>query len=401
MEALIYSQKIIAGKAAKIEAQFPIKLREYTVPEIEYWVDRLGRLIHPDSTENNPKLVRSLSEEEQLFVTNEVFMCKISYPYWAPRYAFIKYDKGGVARLRLAESQEMLLSVLASLEEAGKPAKILNLKARQIYSSTFSETVLTHKAMNIPGITSIVASDEPDKSEFLFNMMERIYDNLPFYLKPHKKFRVKGSQLYFDDMDSLIDVDSGNKRVGGIGQGMTVHAGHLSELATWDNTDQITADLIPAIISGESINTFFIMESTANGKWGFLYEAWLAAKQKKFYDFVPVFIPWWIMKEKYANEPEIGWGPSDRVLKLALQIKSTKGVELTRKQMFWWDKYYASYKERDKLNEFFAEYASDDQEAFQLAGKTVFPTERLNDMLREAKTRVPGVYELQEKMVRK
>lgn len=735
----MYSTKIIAAKAAQLEAAFPLKLKEYSVEEIEYWVDRLKQLIHPDSTENKPRLVRDLHEDEQNFIANEIAMTKISYPYWAPRYAFIKYDKGGVRRLRFAESQEMLLSVLATLEESGKPAKILNLKARQVFSSTFSETVITHKVMNTAGITSVVASDEPNKSEFMFNMMERIYDNLPFYLKPHKKFRVKGSQLYFDKLDSLIDVDSGNKKVGGIGQGMaqpldslivtptgfvkfgeldindeiigvdgkphlvtniypqglldtyrvtfsdstsaeccedhlwrvlsakdrnrkrngkvlplkeisknlhgkrgqanyfipisktvefkevnlpfdaylmgvllgdgglttkscvkftagteelvgrvkevlpknlkvrylskfdyaitstdrnntvlrglqelkihglgskekyipdlykyssikdrealiqglldtdgsitnnsidfystaerladdfievvqslggiankkkrnydnkgwikskgiifvvrvipskefmpfrisrkankykgrvkypptrsikaveyvgkknmqcilvdapdslyltnsyivthnTIHSGHLSELATWNNTSQITADLLPAVMSGESTNTFFIIESTANGKHGALYEWWKAAKRKKFYGFVPVFIPWWIMTEKYATEPEDGWGPSDRVTKLMLQIKQTKGIQLNRKQMFWWDTNYASYKEGDKLHEFFAEYASDDQEAFQLAGKTVFDTEKLNDMLRRAKTWPMGVYQVEERL---
>ncbi len=365
------------------------------------WVDRLNKLIHPDSTDIKPRLVRNLQPDEKTFVANEIAMCKISYPYWCPRYCFIKLDKGGVDRLVFKESQEMLLSVLGKLEEAGTPAKIINLKARQVYSSTFSESVLTHKSMMTSGITSVVASDEPDKSEFLFNMMERIYDNLPFYLKPRRKYRVKGSQLYFDQLDSLIDVDSGNKRVGGIGQGLTIHNGHISELATWNNTDQITADIIPAILSGESPKTFFIVEFTANGKHGSAYQFWRSARRKQFYGFVPVFIPWWVMTEKYASEPETGWGPSDRVIKLAAQIKMTKGRELTRKQMYWWDTNYSSYKAQNKLNDFFAEYASDDQEAFQLAGRTVFDTEKLNDLLRLAKNRTSAIYELQEKMVLK
>ena len=68
--------------------------------------------------------------------------------------------------------------------------------------------------------------------------------------------------------------------------------------------------------------------------------------------------------------------------------------------MYWWDKTYESYKEDDRLHEFFAEYASDDQEAFQLAGKTVFDTEKLNDMLRIAKGRPLACFEMQEKLAR-
>lgn len=395
----MYSPKVIATKAATIESLYPVKLKEYSLAEIDEWTSRLRLLIHPDSTEGKPKMVRSPNEEERNFIANEVLMCKISYPYWATRYAHIKSDKGGLVRLKFWESQEMLLQAIATLEEARKPILIINLKARQVGASTLSETIMTHKVTNSYGITSLVASDEPSKSEFLFNMMERVFEHLPFYLKPHRKYMVKGTQLVFDKLDSHIFVDSGNKRSGGIGQGMTVHAGHLSELATWNDTVMITQDLIPAILSGASPNTFFIMESTANGKSGDWYQWWKAAKRKQFYDFVPIFIPWWKIQEKYSEDPADGWGPSERILRQAVVIKQTKGYSLTRKQMYWWDKTYESYKAFDRLHEFFAEYASDDQEAFQLAGKTVFPTEKLNDLMRLTKEKTCAIYELQERLV--
>lgn len=395
----MYSPSLIKEKARKVEATLPVALKEYTLNEVVEWSERLKSLIHPDSTVAKPKLIRPLYPEEQDFITNEILMCKISYPYWCPRYAFIKLDKGGVERVVFKESQEILLRILGDLEEANVPAKLIILKARQVYASTFCETVITHKVMNTPGVTAVVASDEPDKSEFMFNMMERVYDNLPFYLKPHKKFHVKGSQLYFDELDSLIDVDSGNKKVGGIGQGMAIHNGHLSELATWQNTDQITADLLPALISGESPSTFFAMESTANGRSGPWYEWWNAASKGRFYGFKPVFIPWWVMTEKYASPEPVGWSPSERVLKLAEQIKLTKGIQISRKQMYWWEQNYESYKETGRLFEFFAEYASDPQEAFQLSGRSVFDTERINDLIRQAKTRTCGVYQLMERTV--
>lgn len=395
----MYSPKIIAQKAKTIESLYPIKLKEHSLAEVDLWTERLNALIHPDSTEGKPKMVRALRPDEKDFIANEVLMCKISYPYWASRYAYIKSDKGGLVRLRFWESQEMLLRAIAVLEESLKPILIINLKARQVGASTLSETIMTHKVTNSYGITSLVASDEPSKSEFLFNMMERVYDHLPFFLKPHREFHVKGTQLVFDKLDSHIFVDSGNKRSGGIGQGMTVHAGHLSELATWNDTTMITQDLIPAVLSGASPNTFFIMESTANGKHGDWYSWWKSAKRKKFHDFVPLFIAWWRIQEKYSAEPADGWGPSDRIIKQALVIKQTQGIDLTRKQMYWWDKTYESYKDNDRLHEFFAEYASDDQEAFQLAGKTVFPTEKLNDLMRLSKEKSYACYELQEKLI--
>lgn len=326
----MYSPKIIAERAAKVESTLPIKLREYTIAEVDEWNERLKQLIHPDSKPHVPQLVRPLNEEEQAFVSNEILMTKINFPYWALRYCWLKADKGGIVRMQFWESQELLLKTIAAIEEAKKPILIINLKARQVGSSTLSEAILTHKCTNMYGVTSVVASDEPTKSEFLFNMMERFYNHLPFYLRPHRKFQVKGQQLFFDKLDSLIQVDSGNKRVGGIGQGTTIHSGHLSELATWENTEMITADLLPALMSGASTNTFFILESTANGRSGDWYTWWKAAKRKRFHGFVPVFIPFWILKEKYASDPPTGWGPSERVLKMAESLKNLKGVDLTR-----------------------------------------------------------------------
>jgi hypothetical protein len=397
----MYSPKIIKAKAAKIEKLTPLRLKEHSLSEIDYWVERLQALVPRESTDKNPILTRNLREDEQQFIQNEIAMCKISYPYWATRYGKIKTDKGGLARIKFWESQEMLLSTIGALEEMGLPILIMNLKARQVGSSTVSESILTHKVTNNHGITSLVASDEPPKSEFLFNMMGRILEHLPFYLKPHRKYEVKGQQLVFDQLDSHIFVDSGNKRTGGIGQGMTVHCGHLSELATWNNPEMISEDLIPAILSGASPNTFFILESTAKGRSGSWYMWWKACKRKKFHGFVPVFIPWWAIKEKYAANPELGWGPSERVLKLAQMLHNLKGVDLTRKQMYWWDKTYESYKEEDRLDAFFAEYASDDDEAFQLSGRTVFPLEKLNDLRRNAKAQPIAIYELQERLILK
>ncbi len=393
----MYSPLIIKKKAQLLESLSPLQLKEHSLQEVDEWLDKLKPLVHPDSTERNPKLVRNLREDEAQFVQNEIAMCKISYPYWATRYAYIKKDKGGMERLKFWESQDMLLSTIGKLEENGQPILIINLKARQVGASTLSETIMTHKVTNNHGITSLVSSDEPSKSEFLFNMMGRVLDNLPFYLKPHRKYEVKGTQLVFDQLDSHIFVDSGNKRSGGIGQGMTVHCGHLSELATWNNPEMVTEDLLPAVLSGASPNTFFILESTAKGRSGSWYDWWKAAKRKRFHGFIPVFIPWWAIKEKYAAEPILGWTPSDRVMKQYMALKQTGKCELTRKQMYWWDQTYMSYKEEDRLDAFFAEYASDDNEAFQLSGRTVFDTEKLNDLLRMAKTHDRVYYELQSK----
>src|SRR5437867_4521401 len=105
----MYSPKVITAKAKAIESNHKVALKQYSVAEVDEWLTRLNSLVHQDASPGRPQLVRKLTAEEQRFVDNEILMCKISYKYWAERYAWIKTDKGGIARLKLWESQEMLI----------------------------------------------------------------------------------------------------------------------------------------------------------------------------------------------------------------------------------------------------------------------------------------------------
>lgn len=391
----MYSPKIIAQKATSLESQLPVRLKEHSVAEVVTMVEQINSA---RDRQDATKLRRPLTEAEKLFIHNEILLCGISYPYWATRYAMIKADKGGLTRIRFWESQDLMLGVIAEMEEAGLPIKIVNLKARQIGASTLWETLLAHKCMNRNGYNSLIAADEPQQSHYLFSMMLRIYDSLPFWLQPHVGGRVKGTELFFDKLDSAIYVDSGNKRVGGLGQGKTIMSGHLSEIATWENAGQVTEDLVPSLLSGESPHTIFVLESTARG-YNHWHDWWKAARDDQFFGFRPVFIPWYAITEKYAAPPPSGWGPSDQVQLVWASLK-TRGVELTRKQMYWWDKTYASYKKLNKLNNFYAEYASDEAEAFQLSGTSVFSTELIQQLRQKAMARTLGsaaVYNIEER----
>ena len=110
----MYSQKVIARKALELESAFPITLKEHTLDEVDEWTARLNKLVHPDSTPTNFKgLVKPMSEEEKAWVSNEIMMCRINYPYWATHYGWIRNDKGGEVRIKFWESQEMMLNIIA------------------------------------------------------------------------------------------------------------------------------------------------------------------------------------------------------------------------------------------------------------------------------------------------
>lgn len=393
---MAYSSASIAAAAAHLESVLPLRLTEHSLAEVDGWLERINSSVKIDDAGRITQR-RALEEDEKNFIANELAMSKINFPYYATRYVWIRRDKGGDVRFRFWESQELMLKAISQLEDAQLPIFLLNLKARQVGSSTLSEAILTHKVLTTPSITSLLAADEAKQSEFLFNMMERVFNHLPFWMRPNRLYHVKGSHMFFDKMDSNVLVDVGNKRDGNVGQGKALHCGHLSELATWQNPEMVSEDLIPAILSAASPASFWIFESTAKGKMSHWRDWWMAAKRGRFHGFVPVFIPWWIISEKYAAEPVAGWVPSERVERLARTLQLRKGVTISRKQRYWWDRTYESYKEENRLNAFFAEYASDDEEAFQLTGKSVFPIETIQDLRRRAMERTLITYEFQER----
>ena len=186
----MFSPRIIAAKAAQIEAKLPIKLKEHTLDEVDRWVDQINSSVSTDDAGRVTRK-RELTEEEKQFISNELLMSKISFPYYASRYVWVRRDKGGDVRFHFWESQELMLRALSAIEEASKPMLIINLKARQVGSSTLSEAILTHKVLTTPSITSLLAADEAKQSEFLFNMMERIFNHLPFWMRPHRLYNVK------------------------------------------------------------------------------------------------------------------------------------------------------------------------------------------------------------------
>ena len=75
----MYSPLVINKLAAKIEGAMPIKLREYSLAEVDEWVERM-QLLQEQTGKQTWKLKRPLSEEEQMFKLNEQLMCKINFP---------------------------------------------------------------------------------------------------------------------------------------------------------------------------------------------------------------------------------------------------------------------------------------------------------------------------------
>lgn len=373
--------------------------REVPVEEVAYWVDRLDGIYDREQEVQ----LRPFTPEEQAFIQHELARSKVDYRYWALRYAWIKTKGQEKVRISFWESQELLLKAIAREERralggaTGDGILLALLKARQLGASTVCETIIPHRVFFYANTSAMIAANVDEQSAYLFDMMERIYENLPWWMKPHLKYLVKDKQMYFDELDNLILANSsknlhgagaGTGERGSMGTGKTLPLFHGSELSTWENAGQIDDALMPAI--PEHPRTFAVFESTAKGCIGWWPDTWEDAKAG-LNRLTPVFIPWYSEPSTYTKPAPPDWAPSDIAVAHAAKVAETsprwvgRTVALSKDQLFWWERKRASYAARNELYKFFTEYCADDVEAFQSTTNSIIPADFLNKLYNESR----------------
>lgn len=393
----MFSRQLVNLRRHHVEQQFraflPQGLREYTPAEVLDYRDGMRDLFDKKGTKT-----RELRPDEQSFILNEQILGKIDYRYWAERYSAANLAGQTIGPLfPLWESQELILQKLGELEwsryQSNHPDGVvaLCLKARQMGASTLIESIIAHRTTTHSHTISLLASDVPDNSNYLYDMFERVVDNLPWYMLPTITERVKndemvfktGSRLMMGASKSTRGADKSESGQGGrkgqLGRGKTPSVVHLSELATWTNPGQIDTALAPGI--PRTPMTFWVKESTAQGKGphNWWYMDWQSAKAGKS-RAVAIFIGWYMEKNKYWLPYPTGWTPSPETLTHARRIEETsprwmngKVYTCTKEQLYWYETERAEKTSKDMLEDFLQEYPADDEEAFQLSGKSVFP----------------------------
>lgn len=391
----MYSPELTSLRREALEAQLrpvlPDGLVEFSVEEVREFQEGFKDLF-----DKKGQHTRALSPAESQFIQNERIFSKISYQYFAERYWTVNLAGQTLGPLfPLWESQLLVLHELGRLEwerhQSGYPDGLIvnTLKARQMGLSTLAESLLGHRLVTHGDVNGLLASDVPDNSNFLYDMFERGIDNLPWYLRPTITERVKNDEMVFATGSRLMmgaskstrgadKTESGGGRKGQLGRGKTVSVVHLSELATWVNPSQIDGSLTPGI--PVSPFTLWIKESTAQGRGphNWWYQDWLLAKSGKSRS-AAVFIGWWAEKEKYWLPFPSDWIPKDETLQHARRIEETSARWMhgrvyrpTKEQLYWYERARGEAEAKDQLEEFLQEYPADDEEAFQMSGRSVF-----------------------------
>lgn len=417
----MYSQAIVTKRLSRlaenirgaIDPRFDWK--EYSTAEVQERVSKLADVFNPlDGSTHRP-----LSVDENDFIRHEINRCKVDFLYWCERYAFIKDKAMSLVRLTPTSVQRLLIARMAKAEEDAVLGKsgdgiLFNvLKARQLGCSTISDIIIAHRVFFYANTTALIAADIPQRTQNLYEMVNRVFINLPWWMKPRssddkKDYKVKNTQISFADQDSIVRFGSSSNMAGGdsgadkgsLGTGMTLPLVHLSELALWENPYQIDDALMPSIPMNP--RTFAIFESTAKGRNNWWHDCWMDSK-KGLGRRKPVFIPWYTDPDTYKLPAPADWVPnasseahSNRVFETSAQWVG-HSVRLTRDQLYWYERTRAEYQSKRILHKFLAEYTADDLESFQHSTTNVFGHDLIGD-LRNKASNVPILVEIRPKM---
>lgn len=291
----------------------------------------------------------------------------------------IKTKSGTVVPFRLNDAQRKLYAVAKRQQDAGKPVRLIILKARQLGFSTLTEGLIFHACATRRNVNALIVAHREDATANLFRMSKLFYDELPAPVKP--MLRASNAQeLVFENPSKLrserearpglrsrIRCATAGGR--GIGRSDTLQCVHLSEYAFWpDGADGKASTLAGILQAVPSLpGTMVVIESTANGFEDFK-ERWDTAVAGEN-DFEPVFFAWFENPDySMPVVPGTEWTPEERDLKAAYQ--------LTDGQMQW-RRWCIANNCGGSLDMFRQEYPASPGEAFLHSGTGVFDNEQI------------------------
>lgn len=354
-----------------------------------YLKERLGR------TEED-------GDRELLMARFDQERCRHDFPYWAATRIYIKDKRGGEDILfRLNRPQRKFVERLEEDRLAGRPIRLILLKARQWGGSTCSQLYMAWlQLVHRKGLNSLIIAHQNVGSDEIKDMFDRMLSAYP-----------EGYLYYNEEDDCPGRMPKGGKRIVGVGhtralqrvearnfkikigtaerpdscRGGDYSLVHCSEVGVWKTTLGKTPEqILRSACSGVLLEpmTMIVYESTANGTGTFFHREYEAAKRGES-QFGALFISWFDIDQYSIELDESGrreWARKllgGRNVEAAASDREQPGAYLwwlweqgaTLEALAWYVAERSKYSDHGLMA---AEYPSDDVEAFVHSGSRVF-----------------------------
>lgn len=326
---------------------------------------------------------------------------KHDYPFWAAMFAYIKRKGGGTDVLfRLNRPQRKLIKRLEKMRKAGKPIRLILLKARQWGGSTAIQIYMAWlQLVHEVGLNSLIIAHQGTGSDEIKDMFDRMIKSYPVEMlhelgdayapNEPKMVGVGKSGNIFRVPQRNCKIKIGTAERPNSCRGGDYNLVHLSEVALWKETDgKKPEDIVRSACSGILLRpyTMIVYESTPNGVGNFFHKEYLAAK-KGLSQFEAMFVAWFEIEqyelpfeneaEKYEFAKKLFANRRNEEIKSDREEPGTylwrlleKGATL--EAIHWYVSERSKYTNHGDMA---SEYPSDDIEAFTYSGRKVFSSE--------------------------
>lgn len=390
---------------------FDVKGMEAWLPKQMQGDPLVRDLIHCGSLSDYLLTLKGTHAEEARRAVTDRFTrlrCLHDFPFWAASFAYIKVKGGGDDVLFvLNRPQRKLVATLEKMRRAGRPIRLVLLKARQWGGSTCLQLYMAWlQLVHEKGLNSLIIAQQTSATEEIKDMFDRMLSHYPAAMlhepgeeadekeKPMKGVGSSGASFRVVARNCKVKVGTAERP--DASRSGDYNLVHCSEVAMWRTTRRKTPeDIVRSACSGVLYRplTMIVYESTANGTENFFHNEYQAAK-KGVSQFAALFVAWYEIEQNslpFADEAE-----RLRFATRLLEGRHAEQATAPRAQpgrYLWWlwqlgatlEAIHWFVMERAKFSDhdlMASECPSDDVEAFVHSGANVFDKYKVDELKR-------------------
>lgn len=423
----MYNPHVISQRLERIQKSLKFQLQEYSVDFVHRQVDYINSLINFDryeqtllnkgKTEIEFKSIAAKNEyyasEIQQFITNEAIVSKWNCWYWMERYYKISDITNTFVQYAPNDAQKIWMRIHSRLEGLRRAIRTLDEKARQVGKTTFAQGVTEHRLQFFRDVKSMIASKDETSTGKMADMFIDSLNKQPFWLRPQLRNYERGAEYKFDNGSGLY---LGWGTQDALAKGTTCTVSHLSEIALFKYpVKSIQNALIRAM--HETIWLLQIFEGTAETRddWFHKYvKETIKGMERGTSSLYFSFIPYFVRSDIYPPPAYISgradafanFIPTKETIRHAEKARNWvlanpdmrevlgSNYRMSRETMFWYQTEKQAAIDRDELGTFLSQVPADWEEAFQHAGKTIYPIILINEYGDKAQGKIPEVFKL-------
>jgi hypothetical protein len=293
----------------------------------------------------------------------------------------VQNKSGALVPMEFGPAQKKLHAMIQRQRELGKPVRVLALKARAVWISTYVAARFWRDTVHRTGQHCMVLAHDDLTAANVFN----------YYLRFHENYRpfhgVLGIPARSSDRTDRLDYANGSwiqfhtAKTATIGRSFTLRRVHFSEFAFYGDNARILMSAVMSAMPGDP-DTEAIVESTANGVGNEFHIMWQRAVAGES-EWIPYFFGWHEHPE-YTLALEVPAAAFEKSLSASeRELRTT--YNLTLEQLAWRRRKIATDLNGDE-DLFRQEYPSNPEEAFLMSGRPRFSHKAIARMpvIREA-----------------